>query len=87
VYFFLNTLMVSEVLALLQSQNVVVIWKNCHLWSFPYYLVGAAVAAVSSALSRPAGWPASLLVLPVMTLVYVCYRTFMERLRPETANA
>src|SRR5262249_47095737 len=67
VYFLLNTFMVSEILALLQDKKVMALWKNCHLWSFPYYLVGSAIAVLCSAASRSAGLQASLLVLPVMT--------------------
>jgi hypothetical protein len=39
IFFVLNTGMVSLVLALLSDATLVAIWKQCHLWAFPYYLL------------------------------------------------
>jgi hypothetical protein len=79
VYFICNTMLVSGVLGLLQNQPVMELWRTCHLWSFPYYLVGAAVAALSVSMSRSVGWQVSLMVLPVMPMAYLYYRTYMEK--------
>src|SRR5258708_30375440 len=43
-FFIVNTGLVSLVLALLNSQSAVSIWRNCHRWAFPYYVAGAVVA-------------------------------------------
>src|SRR5262245_38237083 len=45
-YFATNTLLVSGVLAMLQDKPLLPLWRQCHMWSFPYYLVGASVAGL-----------------------------------------
>jgi len=69
-----NTVMVATVLALVARKPLSGAWQLCYFWSLPYYLVGAAAAGIMTATSRTADWPASLLVLPLMGLVYVSYR-------------
>jgi hypothetical protein len=69
-----NTLIVAAMLALLNRKPLSGVWQLCYFWSLPYYLVGAAAAGIMTATSRAADWPPSLLVLPLMGLVYVSYR-------------
>jgi hypothetical protein len=76
-YFLLNTGMVSLVLSLTEQRSFIEIWRQCYLWSFPYYLVGSGVAAAVVYSSRTAGWKPSLLMLPVMYLVYSYYRLYL----------
>jgi hypothetical protein len=52
-------------------------WRQCYLWSFPYYLAGSVVAAAITFSSRTAGWKPSLLMLPVMYLIYSYYRLYL----------
>jgi hypothetical protein len=73
-FFIFNTALVAMVLTLLEEKPFQRIWRQCHVWSFPYYLVGAAIAGLMSASGRAAGWQPSLLVLPVMYLNFLCYR-------------
>jgi hypothetical protein len=73
-YFLLNTGMVSLVLALIVKRPYIKIWRQCYLWSFPYYLAGSVIAAAITVSSRTAGWKPSLLMLPVMYLIYSHYR-------------
>lgn len=72
VFFAMNTGMVSLVLALISNSPLSTVWKQCQLWTLPYYLVGAAIASVASTSAPAAGWRLSLLPLPLMYLVY-CY--------------
>jgi hypothetical protein len=74
VFFVMDTGMVSLVLALLSKSTLLGVWKQCHLWAFPYYLVGAAIAAVVEQSSQTVGWRVSLLALPVMYLIYCYYK-------------
>jgi hypothetical protein len=76
-YFVLNTGMVSLVLSLTEEQPFVKVWRQCYLWSFPYYLAGSVVAAAIIFSSRTAGWKPSLLMLPVMYLIYSYYRLYL----------
>ena len=83
VYFLSNTLLISGVLCLLEGKSLSRIWQQCYLWSFPYYLVGSAIAGLVTVSSRAIGWRGSLLVLPLMYLVYTFYRLYLARVAPE----
>jgi len=78
VFFVMNTGMISLILALLSNTTLLAVWKQCHLWAFPYYLVGAAVAAAVVQSSQAVGWRLSLLTLPVMCLTYYYYKVFVS---------
>jgi len=45
-YFTSNTPLVSGVLALVETKPLLSVWKQCYLWSFPYYLIGASIAGL-----------------------------------------
>ncbi len=77
-FFLTNTGLVATVLSLVEEKPLKNVWRQCYAWSFPYYLVGAAIATVISLVSRSVGWKVSLLVLPVMYLTYVWYRQYLE---------
>jgi len=79
-YFTADTLLVSGVLSLTQGKSLFAVWQECYLWSFPYYLAGAAIAGLAVATGRSAGWIMSLSVLPPMCLVFVFYRICVERM-------
>jgi len=83
VYFLSNTLLISGVLCLLEGKSLSKIWQQCYLWSFPYYLVGSAIAGLVTVSSRAIGWQGSLLALPLMYLVYTFYRLYLARVVPE----
>jgi len=78
VFFVINTGMISLVLAFLSKSTLLAIWKRCHLWAFPYYLVGAAIAAASAQSSQTVGWRLSLLILPLMYLTYSYYKGYVS---------
>ena len=83
VYFLLNTLPVSAVISMTEGTSTRQIWSECYFWSFPYYLLGACVAGLCSWLSRAMGWETSLLVLPVIYLVYRSYFLYLDKLEKE----
>jgi hypothetical protein len=84
VFFVLNTGMVSLVLALISKTHPLAVWKQCHLWTSPYYLVGAATAAAIGTSAHIVGWRLSLTALPLMYLVYLYYRDYVSS---QTARA
>lgn len=45
-YFIVNTVLVSTVLSLFLGKPLLEIQRQWYLWSFPYYLVGAAIAGL-----------------------------------------
>ena len=77
--FVVNTLLVSRVLALLQGKSLSQTCGQWYLWSFPYYLVGAAVAGLMTATASRTDWLSALPILSLMTLVYVCYRSHLAQ--------
>jgi diguanylate cyclase (GGDEF)-like protein/putative nucleotidyltransferase with HDIG domain len=87
VFFVLNTLPVASIIGLTEGRNGAKVWKECHFWFFPYYLVGASIAVLFDYASSKIGWDASLLVLPVVYLVYDFYRQYLSRLEGEKTHA
>jgi hypothetical protein len=88
-YFILNTGIVATVLGLISDESPTSIWRRCHLWSFPFYVVGAALAAAVIASDTAAGWRMSLLALPLVYLVYAYYREYLgsRTLNDRTASS
>ena len=83
VYFVSNTLPVAIVISLTERRSLRRIWSECYFWSFPYYLVGAGVAAMMSWLHSFTDWQTPLLTLPVVYLIYRSYRLYLGKLEDE----
>ena len=79
VYVVMNTGLVSLVISLADGRPLRELWSSCYEWTFPYFLVGAAVAGLASAAGHGANWGVTLLVVPVMYFVYVYYRMHIIR--------
>ncbi|MBI3684438.1 MAG: hypothetical protein HY235_29030 [Acidobacteria bacterium] len=77
--FTINTLLVSLVVSLMEGKGLPGVWRLCHFWSFPYYLIGAVVAGVVSLAGSTAGWLLALILLPLLYLIHVYYRAYVER--------
>jgi diguanylate cyclase (GGDEF)-like protein/putative nucleotidyltransferase with HDIG domain len=82
-YFGFNTMSVSGIIAITQRRNPIVVWKECYLWSFPYYLLGALIAGGVSLINRSLGWQFAILVLPIVYWIYRSYRIYLDRLEAE----
>ena len=82
-YFAINTMSVSGIIALTQKRNPLLVWKECYLWSFPYYLLGAMIAGGISIINRAFGWQFAILVLPLVYWMYRSYRIYLDRLEAE----
>ena len=83
VYFVANTIPVAAVISLTERRSLRRIWTDCYFWSFPYYLVGAGVAGLMSWLHDFTDWQTSLLILPVVYLMYRSYRLYLGKLEDE----
>jgi putative nucleotidyltransferase with HDIG domain len=80
-FFITNTLSIATVIALTtEGKNALGVWRESYLWSFPNYLVGAAVAWIVNAASTLLGWQTSLLLLPVLYLIYRSHGMYVSRL-------
>ena len=86
-YFALNTMSVSAVIAISEKRNPVRVWRECYLWSFPYYLLGAVIAGGVSITNRKLGWQVAILVLPIVYWIYRSYRTYLDRLEGEKKHS
>jgi signal transduction histidine kinase/ActR/RegA family two-component response regulator len=86
-YFLANTGSISAIIALTERKDVIQVWRNNYQWTFPYYLVGAAIIALLSALSRMAGWQTWLLVLPVLYAFHRTYKLYTESIETERRQA
>src|SRR6266581_1981520 len=51
VYVVMNTGLVSLVISLAEGRSLGELWSSCYEWTFPYFLVGAALAGLASGLS------------------------------------
>ena len=80
IYFATNTFLASGVMSLVEGKRMLATWRQCYLWSFPYYLVGATIAGLVVSLYEAGNWLAPLTILPSMYLVYLFYRMFTQRL-------
>jgi len=86
-YFAFNTFAMATIIRLTEGKPVLKVWTECYFWSFPYYLVGAAIAGLVSFLNRHIGWQSSLLVLPPVYLMYRSYRLYLSKLEDEKRHA
>jgi putative nucleotidyltransferase with HDIG domain len=86
-HFACNTTAMSTIIGLTETKPVSKVWTESYLWSFPYYMVGAAIAGMVSFLNRHIGWQASLLVLPPIYLMYRSYRLYLGKLEAEKQHA
>lgn len=78
-YLTADTLLVSGVISLVERKSLFAVWRQCYLWSFPYYLAGAAFAGLMVETNQSAGWPLSLSVLLPMGFIYVFYQLCADR--------
>lgn len=82
-YFLANTGSIATVISLTERKALSKIWVDCYFWSFPYYLVGAAFAGMLGWFNRAFGWETSLLIVPVIYLIYRSYRLYLGKLEDE----
>ena len=87
VFFVANTLPVAIVIALTERKSVRQVWTDCYCWSFPYYLVGAAIVAAFTFADRVLNWEAWLLIVPVVYTVYRSYQLYLQKLSSERQRA
>ena len=86
-FFVTNTLSVAAVIAWTEGKGVWTVWRDSYFWTFPNYMVGAAVAWILSAASKSFGWQSSLLLLPVLYVVYRSHTLYVSRLEDEKTRS
>jgi diguanylate cyclase (GGDEF)-like protein/putative nucleotidyltransferase with HDIG domain len=86
-HFSFNTAAMSTIISLTGDRSISKVWTESYLWSFPYYMVGAAIAGLINFLNGHIGWQSSLLVLPPIYLMYRSYRLYLGKLEAEKRHA
>lgn len=79
-YFAINTVVVSGILSLLNGKPLAEVCREWYVWSFPYYLVGAAIVGLIPLSGQPLRAEAWLVVLPLGYLVH--FFLGLRELRP-----
>ena len=74
-YFFANTIAIAFVVGWSSEEAPAALWRREFPWYLPFYLVGAALAAVAHLISLRYGLTTSLLLIPVVYTIYRAYRT------------
>ena len=85
VYEVVNTLSVSMVIQLITGAPLSGIWRNCHLWTFPYHLVGAVVAAIWVQTDIAMGASVTILGAVALYLMSTFYQELVNRAVPAEA--
>ena len=86
-YFLINTFAVAGIVCLTESKALLRMWKECYLWSFPFFFLGAGIAWVFHWVARSFGWQIATLGLPAIYILYSAYRFYLGRLQSETVHA
>lgn len=63
------------------------IWQNRFLWSLPYYLAGAALAGLLTAVVHLPWWQTAVVIVPLLFLVYRAYGLQIDSLARERQHA
>jgi diguanylate cyclase (GGDEF)-like protein/putative nucleotidyltransferase with HDIG domain len=87
VFFVTNTAPVAIVIAMTEGKSPRRVWQDCYFWCFPYYLVGASLAGLFGFLSRLLGEPTTLLILPVVYVIFRSYSLYLGKLESEKTHA
>jgi len=87
VFFLGNTIPAAIAISLTEQKSLQRTWAKGYLWAFPYYLLGAAAAGLSSWLNGKFGWHVSLLLMPVLYLIYRSYGLYLGKIEAEKRHA
>lgn len=80
-YFLVNTIPVALIIAWESGTAPFRRWLQEFPWFYPFYLVGAMVAAGAHFIAVRYGWLTSLLLIPMVYTVYRAYRAQMAAIR------
>jgi diguanylate cyclase (GGDEF)-like protein/putative nucleotidyltransferase with HDIG domain len=86
-YFGANTAPIAGAISLSEGKPFGQTWYNCYFWSFPSYLLGASVAWTMSFVSKQLDWRSSLMLLPVIYMIFRSYRLYLGRLDDQKRHA
>ena len=83
IYFVASTGSIATIISFTEGKSLRKILVECYFWSFPYYLVGAGIAGAIGWFDTAFNWETSLLVVPVVYLIYRSYSLYLGKLDNE----
>ncbi len=86
-YFIAATLPMAAVIALNESKEYRRIWRDRFVWTFSYYVVGAALAGLYHYLESRLTWQIAMLVMPFAYLLYRSYCLYLGRMEADRLHA
>jgi putative nucleotidyltransferase with HDIG domain len=81
VYFGANTVPVALIIAWSSGASPLNLWRQNFAWYLPFYLVGAGLAVTANLINQHFGWMTSLLLIPLMFVIYRVYSTQLGVIR------
>ncbi|MGA2185970.1 MAG: diguanylate cyclase [Bryobacteraceae bacterium] len=87
VFFTMTTVPMASIVSLSERRSLLRVWHDSYFWSFPYYLVGAILAGITSYAGRTFGWQSALVIIPISYLIYRSYNLYLGRMETEKKHA
>lgn len=87
IQFLANTIIASIYGAFKTKEPIWEIWKTKYIWTFVTYLVGATSAGVLFNLTKYIGFGVVIATFPVMVLVYLSYKMYLENVEMSISQA
>jgi putative nucleotidyltransferase with HDIG domain len=86
-YFLVNSSSIGGVISLTEGKSALATWRGSCVWSFAYYLAGAAASGLVCLVGRRIGWEAPFLALPMLYIMFRSYRLHLWKLESEKQHA
>ena len=87
VLFLVTAFPLAATTAMTEGELLRRVWQNRFLWSLPYYLAGAAIAGLLTAVIHLPWWQTALVIVPLVFLVYRSYGLQLHSLARERQHA
>ena len=82
-----NTAIVSMHTSLKADEPFWVTWRSKYLWTSITYFGGASAAGITAKLASTAGFYALIAAAPIIVIVYLTYRTYLDNIEAMSAAA
>ncbi len=83
VYFVLNALLFAGAVSISEGRPLLGLLRESCVWGFPFFLIGASIAAIATKVSETVGWESTVLAFAVVMIVHRYYKIYLERLELE----
>ncbi len=83
VLFLAHNVPAAVMIAIADHRSFGEVWRDCFLWTLPYYVLGAAATGLGVIAGPHLGWQTAILVIPILYLVYRSYCLYLAQLQDE----